>query len=158
MTHTDVQLLQLSTELRDVQSRVHQFRAVIRTLGLGLDSLPIDDRAALTTTARLGPQARDLRRRLELLQAQLPALRRSVARGRDPSTHGRFGHVKGTAMLVLRDLEQLEQELRAFERRIHAHMQAPGRYGDAAAGGPVAELVGLLNGLLDILARLREHR
>lgn len=153
MTITDARLAGLTRTLLAVQTAVRQSRATVRTYGIGLGNLPLDDRHMHGETTRLTGQLALLRRQLEEIDGQLPGLSTRVHRGGSPSSFGRLGNLRGNFLIVQRELEQLEVELRQVHGEITSTLNDPLRTSSAAASDPLGNLVGVAEMVLELLAK-----
>lgn len=155
MNSTSLTLHYIGRVNRDMPRILATLRALdahLRFLGSVADRKGIEPRELLRCAHEAREAAFDLKHSL----AQIAEFRASVSRRSLGEVYGLFaGAYKGLSRQIADEFDAVERDASQLQQRALARLNEPGRWGDAAAPGVVAELAGLLNQILEMWSLLR---
>lgn len=111
-----------------------------------------DARLLLEHTNNLRRESMHLETYLRSLLGQVETLCRSTPHGSPMQAH--LANIKGIQRRLPQQMTQLQADLQQIGSSANDRLNEPGRWGDAAAGGPVKDVMDGLAMIIQIIARV----
>ena len=155
LRHVVTELRNLDRLLSERESHVRVMRSIVKNF---------DARDMVRLSNELETEARSLELHLSgLVDAGRTAAAvagnrppQQVAPGRfTPSVGGEIAEVRALSTKLPQRLTTLTKELSGFRLQANAALNEPGRYGDAALPNPFNDLVSVVQGVLDLIRRIK---
>ena len=145
----------VNKEMPRILGKLRALGAHLRFLSGVSDSKAVEARDLLRCARDAREAAYDLKHSL----TQIAEFRSSVGRRGLGERYGLFAaNYQGLSRQICAEFEVVEQRARALEQGALARINEPGRWGDAAAPGVVAELSALLGQVLELWGLLLVKR